>query len=176
MWGKQTRTLVGCIVQANIWLQHAKEPNWSSQIGSLNCKAQRNIHGNHFATSCISVKSPGIPGRIWKTMGIFVNSCLIFKSPRNSLLRLNKTARRRKWFVISVSIIRLLPLWQFPLHWRRNGRDGVSNHQHRGCLLNRWFGHRSKKTSKLRVTDLCAGNSPGTGEFRPRWIPGTNGQ
>ena len=24
---------------------------------------------------------------------------------------------------------------------------------------------KSKKTSKLRVTDLCAGNSPGTGEF-----------
>ena len=25
--------------------------------------------------------------------------------------------------------------------------------------------HRSKKTSKLRVTDLCVGNSPVTGEF-----------
>ena len=33
------------------------------------------------------------------------------------------------------------------------------------CLLNRLFGCRSKKTSKLRVTGLCAGNSPGTGEF-----------
>ena len=31
--------------------------------------------------------------------------------------------------------------------------------------LNRLFQHRSKKTSKLRVTGLCAGNSPGTGEF-----------
>ena len=28
------------------------------------------------------------------------------------------------------------------------------------CLLNRLFGCRSKKTSKLRVTGLCAGNSP----------------
>ena len=27
------------------------------------------------------------------------------------------------------------------------------------------FRRRSKKTSKLRVTGLCAGNSPGTGEF-----------
>ena len=27
------------------------------------------------------------------------------------------------------------------------------------------FECRSKKTSKLRVTGLCAGNSPGTGEF-----------
>ena len=33
------------------------------------------------------------------------------------------------------------------------------------CLLNRLFGRRSKKTSKLRVTGLCARNSPGTGEF-----------
>ena len=34
-----------------------------------------------------------------------------------------------------------------------------------GCLLNRLFRRKSKKTSKLRVTGLCAGNSPGTGEF-----------
>ena len=51
------------------------------------------------------------------------------------------------------------------LQWRHNGRDSVSNHQHHDCLLNRLFRRRSKKTSKLRVTGLCAGNSPGTGEF-----------
>ena len=28
-----------------------------------------------------------------------------------------------------------------------------------------YFRHRSKKTSKLRVTGLCAGNSPDAGEF-----------
>ena len=33
------------------------------------------------------------------------------------------------------------------------------------CLLNRLFRRRSKKTSKLRVTGLCAGNLPVTGEF-----------
>ena len=33
------------------------------------------------------------------------------------------------------------------------------------CLLNRLFRCRSKKTSKLRVTGLCEGNSPMTGEF-----------
>ena len=43
--------------------------------------------------------------------------------------------------------------------------DCVSNHQPHDCLLNRLFRRRSKKTSKLRVTGLCAGNSPGTGEF-----------
>ena len=47
------------------------------------------------------------------------------------------------------------------LHWRHNDHDGISNHQTHGCLLNRSFGRRSKKTSKLRVTGLCAGNSPG---------------
>ena len=42
-----------------------------------------------------------------------------------------------------------------------NERDGVSNHQPDDCLLYRLFRRRSKKTSKLRVTGLCAGNSPG---------------
>ena len=51
------------------------------------------------------------------------------------------------------------------LQWRHNQRDGVSNHQPRDCLLNHLFRRRSKKTSKHRVTGLCAGNSPGTGEF-----------
>ena len=51
------------------------------------------------------------------------------------------------------------------LHWRHNEPDGVSNHQPRDCLLNYLFRFRSKKISKLRVTGLCAENSPGTGEF-----------
>ena len=51
------------------------------------------------------------------------------------------------------------------LRWRHNARDGVSNHQRHDCLLNSLFGRRSKKTSKLCVAGLCAGKSPGTGEF-----------
>ena len=51
------------------------------------------------------------------------------------------------------------------LQWHHNGHDSVSNHQPHDCLLSRLFRHRSKKTSKLHVTGLCAGNSPGTGEF-----------
>ena len=51
------------------------------------------------------------------------------------------------------------------LQWRHNKRDGVSNHQPHDCLLNRLFRHRSKKTTKLRITGLCEGNSPVTGEF-----------
>ena len=46
------------------------------------------------------------------------------------------------------------------LHWRHNDHDGVPNHQTHGCLLNRLFRRRSNKTSKLRVTGLCVGNSP----------------
>ena len=56
-------------------------------------------------------------------------------------------------------------VFRIPLQWRQNGRDSVSNHQPHDCLLNRLFRRRSKKTSKLRVTGLCVGNSPGTDEF-----------
>ena len=52
-----------------------------------------------------------------------------------------------------------------PLQWRHNEGDSVWNHQPHDCLLNRLFRRRSKKTSKLRVTGLWVGNSPGTGEF-----------
>ena len=51
------------------------------------------------------------------------------------------------------------------IQWRHNEHDGVSNHRCHDCLLNRLFRHRSKKTWKLRVTCLCDGNSPMTGEF-----------
>ena len=51
------------------------------------------------------------------------------------------------------------------LQWRHNDRDGTSHHQRRDCVLNRLFSLKSKKTSKLRVTGLCEGNSPVIGEF-----------
>ena len=53
------------------------------------------------------------------------------------------------------------------LEWRNNDHDGVSNHQPHGCSLNRLFRRKSRKTSKLRVTALCAGI------HRDRWIPHT---
>ena len=58
----------------------------------------------------------------------------------------------------------------YTLQWRHNGRDCVSNHQPRDCLLNRLFRRRSKKTPKLRVTGLSAGNSPVTGEFPAQMV------
>ena len=74
----------------------------------------------------------------------------------------------------SISHALIYPNWPIPpaqiwfnnshycaLQWRHYDHDCVSNHQPRGCLLNRLFRRRSKKTSKLRVTGLCVGNSPG---------------
>ena len=57
----------------------------------------------------------------------------------------------------------ILSNWFSSLLWRLNRRECVSIHQPRGdsCL----FSHRSMKTSKLRVTGLCKGNSPVIGEF-----------
>ena len=60
--------------------------------------------------------------------------------------------------VTLVAIIGTTILVPYPLQWRHYGRDG-------NCLLNRLFRRRSKKTSKLRFTGLCEGNSPVTGEF-----------
>ena len=51
------------------------------------------------------------------------------------------------------------------LEWCRNGRYGVSHHQLRHCFINRSFRRRSNKTSMLRVTGLCMGNSPVSGKF-----------
>ena len=82
------------------------------------------------------------------------------------------------WWQRSVYRMQLIPwmmiAWQrkgpgyqpfYALQWRHYGRDGVSNHQPHECWLSRLFRRRSMKTSKLRVTGLCAGNSPVTGEF-----------
>ena len=72
----------------------------------------------------------------------------------------------------SVSLPSLLSRWKLSyrmfntaLQWLHDGHDSVSNHQPHDRLFNRLFRRRSKKTSKLRVTGLRAGNSPGTGEF-----------
>ena len=85
-----------------------------------------------------------------------------------------------EWFYWRWAVLWLLQcLWSnFEGHWenkshkshnslqsRHKGRESVSNYQPHHCLLNRLFRRRSKKTSKARVTGLCAGNSPLTGEF-----------
>ena len=51
------------------------------------------------------------------------------------------------------------------LQWRHNELDGISNHRRLYCVRNRLFRRRSNEISKLRVTGLCTGISPVTGEF-----------
>ena len=72
--------------------------------------------------------------------------------------------RHRPWS-IDIDLGNSLSSVRHTLQWRHNRRDSVLNHQPHDCLLNRLFRRRSKKISQLRVTGLCAGNSPGTGEF-----------
>ena len=51
------------------------------------------------------------------------------------------------------------------LQWHYYMPDGASDHRRLDYLLNRFFRCGSKKTSKLRVTGLCEGNSSVTGEL-----------
>ena len=64
-----------------------------------------------------------------------------------------------------VCITLLLCVSKTTSQWRHKERNGVSNHRRFECLRNRLFRRRSKKTSKLRATGLCEGNSPLVGEF-----------
>ena len=73
----------------------------------------------------------------------------------------NVGAFARAW--LAIRVLTLKKSIHRSLQWRHKERDGVSTHHE--CLLNCLFRRRSKKTSKLRVTGLCAGNSPVTGEF-----------
>ena len=123
----------------------------------------------------------------WKMFPFVTSSWLRFYSYPIAVIAL-----WRKGTVISVNVNRDPVLHSGlvkTLRRRHNGHDGVSNHQPHHCLLNRLFTSRSKKTSKLRVTGLWAGNSPGTGgsphirknvsiwwrhheQFPSRWVQG----
>ena len=64
---------------------------------------------------------------------------------------------------------RVLPVHSFTAVneslWFHNERDGFLNHRRLDYLFNPLPRHRSKKTSKLRVTGLCEGNPPVAGGF-----------
>ena len=105
-------------------------------------------------------------GLLWKpSTGLLSIWCHIFmSSDRNSF---------EDWtlvdFIYGCPIFKWVDETWHPLQWRHDGRDCVSNDQSRDCLLNRLFRLRSKKTSKLRVTSLCAGNSPGPVNSPHKW-------
>ena len=96
-----------------------------------------------------------IPCNICQSLGI-KNQPLPWWSTSASVVMFGKVFSLRQQLVVAVT---------WTLKWCHNGNDSVSNHQPHDCLLNHLFSRRSKKTSKLRVTGLCAGNSPVTGEF-----------
>ena len=74
----------------------------------------------------------------------------------NSFVRLKKIEKIR-WPVDS-------PVGQQVMLKTHPPHEG-SDHQPHDCLLKRSFKPRSKKTSKLRVSGSCKGNSSVTGEF-----------
>ena len=89
-----------------------------------------------------------------------IKTCLWKYNTFNSLCDYNY---RNVDAVASFRAVAQCQLDRVTLHWRHNDHDGVSNHQPHGCLLDRLFRRRSKKTSNLRVTGLYVGNSPGPG-------------
>ena len=89
------------------------------------------------------------------------SQCVVLRTARHPVHRI---ISHRRW----IAFRRIGTGSSEALLWRHNERDGVSNHQPHDCLLSRLFRRRSKKTSKLRVTGLCAGNSPVNGGFPPQ--------
>ena len=93
-----------------------------------------------------------------------ISKCVIFVLQDEDHLNrlpshLMNTGDRLATFMFYVSIITMTSWWA---RWRLKSPASP-------CLLNCWFRCSSKKTSKLRVSGLCAGNSPVTGEFPAQW-------
>ena len=78
----------------------------------------------------------------------WANFCFITKSEGKTILWMHR------------QIITMTSLWA---RWRLKSPASPFG------SLSRLFGRRSKNTSKLRVTGLCEGNSPGTGESPHKW-------
>ena len=120
---------------------------------------------NHITTYQLSKRTQYINEYVKYPRSKTIQACLMFmpenarKYKRNQptiSFRKSQNSTKTTFWVIG---------WNLYKQWRHNERGGVSNHQPQDCLLSRLFGHRSKKTAKLRVTGLCTGNSPVTGEF-----------
>ena len=130
-------------------------------------KAFDEIFVNGRTWNLIKFLSPDAPEFVALTTSsasdkLFVIMTLIFRYTMT--LMLFYVAHRPRLMLFEDAYERLYQQTE-TLPWRHNDSDGVSNHQPHDCLLNRLFRRRSKKTSKLRVTGLCVGNSPGTDEF-----------
>ena len=112
----------------------------------------------NFYLHCQFQTSPGFT-YLFKIMFSLIQT--LFEKVKLSLTHRGLVTHMRPW---TGSLLVMIVPWS--LRWRHNGHDSVTNHQPHHCLLNRLLGCRSKKTSKLRVNGLCAGNSPVRGQWR----------
>ena len=94
-----------------------------------------------------------------------LNVTILFIESRNVEQSVSIFVNLLSWLISQGIFVNRSHKKNYSLQWCHNGHNGVSNHQPHRCLLNRLFRRRPKKTSKLRVTGLCAGNSLVTGEF-----------
>ena len=105
---------------------------------------------------CIFLSKPLRYMSLWEKSWCNMIITLQFCSP---IKHIYNKVRLRMYFPLPHSSYEHIPHDVYSLQWRCNERDGVIVHS---SVYSRT---RSKKTSKLRVTGLCAGNSPVTGEF-----------
>ena len=96
---------------------------------------------------------------------IFVTSSMVCVHSTHDRHSLSWPMRARYGVSVSLTLLPLVPHICITLRWRHNGHEIDSNHQPHDCLLNCLFRRRSRKTSKLCITGLWAGNSSRTGEF-----------
>ena len=96
----------------------------------------------------------------------FAGTCY-YGSNKSQLIPVMILASRRNWPIPGL----MMTQFSGALQWRHNECDGVSNNRSLRCLFKCWFRRRLKKTSKHRVTGLCAENSPVTGEFPTQRAP-----
>ena len=128
------------MVSKYINLNHLRNPTWLPILGKLNGRFSQ-VGENLHQWSNQAFKDP-------VAFGVFLSS--IQCNPARMFFSGNSKIK----------------LWGGSLQKRHNDRNGVSNYRRIDCLLNYLFRHRSKKTSKLRVTGLHGEYSPVTTEFR----------
>ena len=122
-----------------------KRKNTAYLIQAVECREAISIYGCHLTSTWIPILK-------WESL--YLEGLYIEMSP---------------WWVYVNNLreiyLMIMALSGNTLQWHHNGHDSITNNQPHHCLLNGLFRRRSKKTSKLCVTGLCAGILPGTGEF-----------
>ena len=147
-------------------------PIWILQMVSF-VKADISMRVKDYTRSAFNRKGPTHLFQRWSCCLKRKHPCLsesvsVFMSPTPSPGQRYFACHPAAWLMIGIQSTYQISD-SISLQWRHNDHDDVWNHQPHECLLNRLFRHRSKKTSKLRVTGLCAGNSPGPVNSPHKW-------